>query len=234
MKEMQRRGFTLIELLVVIAIIAILASILFPVFARAREKARQTSCLSNLKQIGTAFMMYADDYDESTLPSELAWPVTDAAINSQLNLFWPYIIQPYIKNRQILECPSRGKWQPDPSDGRQHWGYGQNAAFYTAGDSYTPPEGLFDSYGLPLSSMAVPTDTVWAADSCSSGFHEVAMGASGGLPSVDNAFNPETRHNGGFNALFCDGHVKWRKSIEDHEWTIQDDASDSTLQGTSN
>ena len=95
-----RRGFTLIELLVVIAIIAILAAILFPVFARAREKARQISCLSNLKQMGLAFFMYTSDYDE-TFPMVPMWKTN---------------LQPYIRNTQINFCPSR-KHLP--------WYYGQ-------------------------------------------------------------------------------------------------------------
>lgn len=95
---MKRTGFTLIELLVVIAIIAILAAILFPVFARAREKARQTSCLSNLKQIGTSMLMYVQDYDErygQSLSGTAAGTIT------------PYhLLMPYMKNNQILQCPS--------------------------------------------------------------------------------------------------------------------------------
>ncbi|MBD3292214.1 MAG: prepilin-type N-terminal cleavage/methylation domain-containing protein, partial [Armatimonadia bacterium] len=94
-----RRGFTLIELLVVIAIIAILAAILFPVFARAREKARQTSCLSNSKQIGTALMMYVQDYDE-TLPGYYN-PDLPGEANQ-----WYEVIEPYVKNEQIFICPS--------------------------------------------------------------------------------------------------------------------------------
>src|SRR5882757_5192224 len=111
---MQRRkhAFTLIELLVVIAIIAILAAILFPVFAQAREKARQIACLSNMKQIGTAAIMYAQDYDE--IMPETGWqgPCSDPKTGVANDTFFsgvyafPIAEQPYIKNRQVLVCPS--------------------------------------------------------------------------------------------------------------------------------
>src|SRR5690349_22952387 len=96
---MKRRGFTLIELLVVIAIIAILAAILFPVFAQAREKARQTSCLSNTRQYATATLMYTQDYDETFPPnSYLSGGVCVATFYS--------VVNPYVKNSQITQCPS--------------------------------------------------------------------------------------------------------------------------------
>jgi prepilin-type N-terminal cleavage/methylation domain-containing protein/prepilin-type processing-associated H-X9-DG protein len=95
-----RAGFTLIELLVVIAIIAILASILFPVFAQAREKARQASCLSNQKQMGLAWLQYAQDYDESTVP----W--SDSGFTNGNGFIWDIVLQPYQKDKSILRCPS--------------------------------------------------------------------------------------------------------------------------------
>lgn len=97
------KGFTLIELLVVIAIIAILASILFPVFARAREKARESSCLSNQKQIGMAIIMYAGDYDD-LMPMASYKPITDPAFPGSPGL--KDVIMPYCKNTQIFRCPS--------------------------------------------------------------------------------------------------------------------------------
>src|SRR5947209_13763666 len=94
-RNRMRSGFTLIELLVVIAIIAILAAILFPVFAQAREKARQASCASNLKQLGTAMMMYTQDYDETLT----------CYVNAGSN-YWPNALDPYVKARKIWYCPS--------------------------------------------------------------------------------------------------------------------------------
>ena len=92
----QRRGFTLIELLVVIAIIAILAAILFPVFARAREKARQASCQSNMKQIGIAVIAYMIDYDGKSFA--ISW-------DTQVEPYWK-VLNPYIKNDQVWACPT--------------------------------------------------------------------------------------------------------------------------------
>jgi prepilin-type N-terminal cleavage/methylation domain-containing protein/prepilin-type processing-associated H-X9-DG protein len=114
------RGFTLIELLVVIAIIAILAAILFPVFARAREKARETSCLSNVKQLGLGVLMYAQDYDEKLYAGELGLAANpsiypEAACCVERNI-WFEVTQAYIKNRQIGLCPSgESDWPNRPA-----------------------------------------------------------------------------------------------------------------------
>jgi prepilin-type N-terminal cleavage/methylation domain-containing protein/prepilin-type processing-associated H-X9-DG protein len=111
-------GFTLIELLVVIAIIAILAAILFPVFAQARESARKISCLSNSKQLGTSIMMYTQDYDEmypcnSWNPSPVGTTDNDSKVNMSSMAMWMWRVLPYTKNKQILVCPS----DPNPKSG---------------------------------------------------------------------------------------------------------------------
>src|SRR5258708_7499889 len=103
MKARQAGGFTLIELLVVIAIIAILAAILFPVFARAREAARRTGCLSNMKQVTNAIMMYTQDYDE-VLPYQQDGDICDFAKTT--HTVWITSIMPYVKNKQVWWCPS--------------------------------------------------------------------------------------------------------------------------------
>jgi len=114
------RAFTLIELLVVIAIIAILAAILFPVFAQAREKARAISCVSNLKQIGTGAQMYTQDYDEKVMNEHVS--TSDADVGKMADgtvrdwrRFWPELIQPYVKNYGVTVCPDA------PTDGGPNW-----------------------------------------------------------------------------------------------------------------
>jgi prepilin-type N-terminal cleavage/methylation domain-containing protein/prepilin-type processing-associated H-X9-DG protein len=123
----RQRAFTLIELLVVIAVIAILTSILFPVFARAREQARKSACLSNLKQVGLAVMLYVQDYDESypmaysPVPSSDPMPGTSAS-------YWFNVLQPYAKNRNVWYCPTAGRLMVPGTDFQQYsGGYAYNA-----------------------------------------------------------------------------------------------------------
>ena len=131
-----KRAFTLIELLVVIAIIAILAAILFPVFARARENARRTSCQSNLKQIGLGLLQYTQDYDEQ-MPRSFYGGGGDSDAN---NYKWMDAIYPYVKSEQLFNCPSDALSPKYVQRSGQNYGsYGQNGAYASAGDSQTPP-----------------------------------------------------------------------------------------------
>ena len=143
---MKRNGFTLIELLVVIAIIAILAAILFPVFAQAREKARQASCGSNSRQIGTGILMYIQDYDEKLAPV--------AVLDSQDpdGKLWPDLIAPYLKSKQIRLCPSDAKAKENS--------YGLNEICFP---DLTDPDVL-QAPVISLAAFQTPAETVMAAE----------------------------------------------------------------------
>jgi len=131
----KKHGFTLIELLVVIAIIAILAAILFPVFAQARESARSISCLSNMKQMGLALRMYAQDYDE-TFPNIRLYEGTGNCCNQ--DLIWKNVVQPYIKNKQIFACPSNAYSVLDPGNRVTKVNNGQGEGWLYEPDAVMP------------------------------------------------------------------------------------------------
>lgn len=200
-----RNGFTLIELLVVIAIIAILAAILFPVFARAREAARATQCRSNLKQLGTAVMMYTQDYDE-TLPIE-------RTINPSMSVI--QFLDPYIKSKAVWDCPSQS-----PS--------AKSSIAYNGERSYS-----YNTWALSNQSLAAiqnVSETVCLADSTpntwqgawmlfrpSNGMRQDALNGSavptwGATASQSwTQCNFAERHSDTGNVLWVDGHVKSMK-----------------------
>ncbi len=228
MRSPRRRGFTLIELLVVIAIIAILAAILFPVFAQAREKARAISCLSNLKQMSLGISMYVTDNEY--------YPVYSYA--SPSNERWHTILQPYVKNTQVFVCPSSA-FQ------RYHFrnmGYGYNHqylarsvsrggtgtthevqieypadtiavadAFGTGGWAQTPLPWSdadntcerYGNHGYTIDPPLLPAGSSWGT-SCS------VSSPIAGYPGAGHT-RIGTRHNGGANVAFCDGHAKWMR-----------------------
>ncbi|NPV47281.1 MAG: DUF1559 domain-containing protein [Armatimonadetes bacterium] len=203
---MRRKGFTLIELLVVIAIIAILAAILFPVFAKAREKARQTSCLSNMKQLGLGCLMYTQDYDEM-YPSR--WRCCAGAYP----LPWPWVLQPYIKNTQLYICPSE--------NGHNWYGNAGCCPSMTSSNGVTPFPGKI-SYGMNdrlnffITDAAVnrPAEKYMFCETSSSQPRSFCVdpwagcGGLTGCPGAEWGQLP-SRHNGGTNVTFCDGHAKW-------------------------
>ncbi len=233
MNRMAKRGFTLIELLVVIAIIAILAAILFPVFAQARESARKTTCLSNTKQVMLSALMYVQDYDES--------PVLDMATDGITYLYtWQDLIQPYTKSYSVLICPNSPYKSTDPN-GIEYWmsegmipasldmapGYSNyvtrnkawiqnyvpadikyNGIAGSAGSFYQFNGGLNPS--TPLAGVARPAEFAYIFDSGDfDAWHGLLNQQSGigwctGWVGYDMSFvGPQPRHTGGSNV--CDG-----------------------------
>jgi len=216
---MQRhRGFTLIELLVVIAIIAILAAILFPVFARAREKARQTSCLNNTKQIAIAALQYAQDYDECFA----LWYYTSGGAT----YYYPVLYDAYVKNSQIWACPSRGGSYAVTGylmSAYPHYGYSCRICRATRP---TPSGSCPDWQGHRLSGMDRPAETVLMAETCyydwppTPGSGTTDIGGSRCSPSTaisgGNGYYNAFPHNEGRNVVLCDGHAKWYKRYADN------------------
>jgi prepilin-type N-terminal cleavage/methylation domain-containing protein len=188
-----RKGFTLIELLVVIAIIAILAAILFPVFARAREQARKTTCLSNMKQIGLSLGMYLQDYDELFPPGGLkVWEATKKTDRNLLEIQ----LQPYAKNEQIFRCPSDSGWDKY-----------KPTVFATFGSSYTDAlRNVWGGADLQLKSEAVISDAanrplLWD-------MNENWHPATGNLPAS------ATDGRLARNVLYADLHAKYHRDPE--------------------
>jgi prepilin-type N-terminal cleavage/methylation domain-containing protein/prepilin-type processing-associated H-X9-DG protein len=199
-----RRGFTLIELLVVIAIIAILAAILFPVFARAREKARQTSCLSNVKQLTLGCLMYAQDYDEMLPAGRVQhYPAT---CDNNSKAFWQHVVFPYVSNTQIFQCPSNSALRT--TCGR----------FYTWADAMAITNnygincrGFGTSGGLSMGSIPMPAEAYYLLCGYNAG-----GGWWRGFRAAYNTCSQDQYfrdiHNGGINIGLADGHAKWLSS----------------------
>ncbi|MFW5867949.1 MAG: DUF1559 domain-containing protein [Armatimonadota bacterium] len=218
-----QRGFTLIELLVVIAIIAILAAMLFPVFGRAREKARQTSCQSNVRQIAIGVLMYADDYD-GTFPILRPEPYIYARM-------WSYYVKPYIAGKQgttstdeIFKCPNLS---PRLQNNTAYVAYGL-ARYSVGGDAGRDYEGDMGRPGCH-SDFAQPARMILVAEAnykhpndpenVYRGWYEVHRGNVAGRHMMDG---PNERLHGRANIAFMDGHVKSLDARMLNQWPYPD------------
>jgi prepilin-type N-terminal cleavage/methylation domain-containing protein/prepilin-type processing-associated H-X9-DG protein len=200
----QSTAFTLIELLVVIAIIAILAAILFPVFAKAREKARQIACASNLKQLGLAFMQYSQDNDEVMPCATVALPgngITGGWVyydNLNIGVSTNFdvtrgSIYPYVKSKGVYICPDDSKGQ-------------NNGESYSYNSLCTNGYGTPLAFGLSLASFDQPSETMMLSEEGGAfGFTDDGFM----LCNATDENNPTPRHTEGDNIAFVDGHVKW-------------------------
>jgi prepilin-type N-terminal cleavage/methylation domain-containing protein/prepilin-type processing-associated H-X9-DG protein len=206
-RSSNRAAFTLIELLVVIAIIAILAAILFPVFSQAREKARAISCLSNMKQMATATMMYQQDYDEVLFfrASSATQIMRTPLPNSSNAAKWWNVVMPYVKSNQLFACPS----DPLPTLSPDATGATVIKRSYIAN---TAPEELSDAAVTDPVETIVVTEKLDHIGASSSPNTSSWIGAFNGEMSLNSAVNGvATWHQGGTNCSFFDGHAKWMR-----------------------
>jgi prepilin-type N-terminal cleavage/methylation domain-containing protein/prepilin-type processing-associated H-X9-DG protein len=231
---MKHRGFTLIELLVVIAIIAILAAILFPVFAQAREKARAIACLSNEKQIGLGLIQYSQDNDEQMVASWYG-PADGYQRDSDATTYykWMDAIYPYVKSEQVFTCPDDSVNKPYHfrAPNKQYGSYTINNFYYNTRGTYTPP--VSDFYGavtyISLATLQAPSNTALIFDggptpgnlSNANNYGRAdadsgALAAGTGVGKITTG-TPRTigddtviyeRHQGRVNVIWCDGHAK--------------------------
>jgi prepilin-type N-terminal cleavage/methylation domain-containing protein/prepilin-type processing-associated H-X9-DG protein len=205
---MKKKGFTLIELLVVIAIIAILAAILFPVFAKAREKARQASCIFNEKQLALALMQYVQDYDE-VFPCNDPFPPLGYGNYGYFPWWVGYrmvgIWDPYVKNQKIYDCPSGTPVSPN------YMAYGFNAWLVDTDWAY-----LDNDSAMPLSSVEEPTRVILMVDKSTPYAYEILWYF--GSVNYPTEWGVSYRHNEGANFSFVDGHAKWysKRSFDQH------------------
>lgn len=215
-------GFTLIELLVVVAIIAILAAILFPVFGRARENARRTSCASNLKQIGLAWLQYSQDYDEKIMRySTGAASASSATPTNKIHFWWGSwdgstfrpmegLIQPYMRSEQIRVCPSFSATPANAYEGNTGYAYNVDLLSptdYDAANNWAPTPKP-----ASLAQIDVPAKTIAFADAAQLSGAALAPSTFLSKPS-DNYPNFHARHLETGNVLWCDGHVKSARAV---------------------
>jgi len=229
LQQRSRAGFTLIELLVVIAIIAILAAILFPVFAKAREKARQAACQNNMKQIAIAIVQYTQDWDES-LP-----PARNNSVNNSVTP-WQWLVQPYIKNIQVFKCPSNQQASTAVVDGFKYGSvptsYYCNAGYEakTYGAGGTRP--MADTVSQPVAMLDSVSSTILICernDTSSATQNDKINDAREIYDTTNGCYL--TSHNGMSEFVFADGHAKAMKPLPTitplYMWVIKNQSTTS-------
>lgn len=201
------QGFTLIELLVVIAIIALLAAILFPVFARARENARKSSCANNLKQLSLGFAQYTQDYDELFCVSSTAATGGAGSTAFTSGFEWPSRIMPYVKSTQVFVCPSGTRSSATAADALSYWGAGYLFSTTSTGNGGVTP--------LAMADLTKPADAVVIYDNLDSTVENrvvfrpnINTTTPFSYASQTTLFMRKAVHLDMDNVLYADGHVK--------------------------
>lgn len=229
----RRYAFTLIELLVVIAIIAMLASILFPVFSRARDNARRASCLANMKQIGLGHLQYTQDYDERLVPNNVY-------VNGNLETMYGELLQPYIKSTQVFLCPNDVDFDKRCNRIRDFTtSYALNQ-IYVADDDKRAALAMFNFPDMKsLAYVETPAETIFIGDTSrqASGtnldycYQVVGYNFNAGPPATLGRSNDQGaftgRHFGGVNWAFMDGHVKWMRFSQVTELSTKENNGNS-------
>jgi prepilin-type N-terminal cleavage/methylation domain-containing protein/prepilin-type processing-associated H-X9-DG protein len=219
-----RRAFTLIELLVVIAIIAVLAAILFPVLAQAKAAAKATQCLSNVRQLGTAQLMYAHDNDDVYVGDE-------ASVDGQVH-YWSDLLEPYVREDRFAHCPEESVEYEDTDNWT--FSYAINNVRESDGDqvgaAWSPSSEIRQPSRVILLVDGWPLGAKPAGDSDR---EEINWVLGKRNPSIDPLADGNPRHAGGFNAAYCDGHAKkhlrklvngkWTGGTADNEWAARAD-----------
>ena len=200
-----KRAFTLVEILVVLFVVGVLAALLFPVFARARERARRDSCQSNLKQIGLGFLQYERDYDEK---HPLAYADDDASgvYNANFDRGWMQLVQPYIKSTAVFQCPSEPSNYFPPLRATDYWYSATISQTKNITDVTKPAQTVLcgDGIGMPAAFVATHGEIAYNGNAPS-------LKYNGEIWDVTEKTDGQggRRHLDGLNFLFCDGHVKW-------------------------
>ena len=235
---MKQKAFTLIELLVVVAIIAILAAMLMPALNRARQQAKSTACITGLKQIGLAWQMYVNDYDQFTL-----WHNTEGNSQPQgcWDYFWYELLTPYTEGTEVFQCPAYGKVAKHRSTGLTQakgdtyatdFGINSYTTRCTIGDLKSAPDSLvlvwdcteigcsrYDRNRIPFNinmkfTLKSPDGTPCGVTACT---HPTVHQ----IPSFYSRKGNQGPHNKGINVLFCDGHAEWvPPSVPGRDWIV--------------
>jgi len=219
-------AFTLIELLIVITILAILAALLFPVFTAAREKARTVTCGHQLRQIGLAMTLYAQDHDGVNVPY-YCW----LSAQPPVVVYWEVMVLPYAKDERVFICPEVPHrdvlWHPLRNRFNHYYGMNLVGRDPPLSSDFAGNLSLSSDSGVDDSDVESPSGTIWTVDATLNRVNydpdDANMGQNAASVPSYNVPRVAKRHSAGVNALFVDGHAKWLRTLTAAMWTRRED-----------